>query len=336
MYYEYQKYNQFSLSELLQHDGLQHEEPQIKEVQIQGVQVEGLQSVITKLHQLDKPPAELFFCTQLSKLELIQVLSLPQIAVVGTRRVTSYGRYATQKIISELSDVLETPVCVVSGFMYGVDQTAHRAALQAKLPTICVLGHGFGYISQKDLHLFTSVMQAGGVCVSEYAAEHRAQNWTFIHRNRLIAAFSDVLIVPEAAIKSGSMHTVQFALKMGKSIGAIPGMITNPYAEGTKYLVNQGAALIGSGEDVLSLFPEFMNLVRESRNALATVNQDFKNSDHAMILNQLTVQSQSVSQLAKNTKMPLTQLLQELTTLELSGKVNRENGYWVLQYSDRK
>jgi len=197
------------------------------------------------LAQSEYPPVLLF-----AKGAVLDPCPQLPIAVVGTRQVTSYGRAVTTEITKQLCQVGAT---IVSGCMYGVDTVAHQAALAEKARTIAVLGFGFDHVyPAEQLPVFDAILASGGTILSEYVPDTGPKKGNFIARNSIVAGMSRAVVVTEAAKRSGSHTTAQFALESGRSVCAVPGPIYSPYSEGTKWLVNEGAVLVTSADDILS------------------------------------------------------------------------------------
>jgi len=297
--------------------------------------VDKFKQIKPQLLHVEKPPNQLFIESKLSKSEVVKVLSNPSVAVVGTRRPTSYGIFATQKISTEICELSGGSVPIVSGFMYGIDQVAHQATFKAGGTIVAVLAHGFNCIPRRHARFVQSILNQGGIFVSEYPHDLPPQKFMFIARNRIVAALSEVIVVPEAAILSGSMHTVRYGLDVGHTIAAIPGLITNPYAEGTKSLINQGATLVSSGSEVLELTPNLQKILHQSLqlNANASTTQvSASNVLTGKILEQLSVQPRSINTLSELLTVSLVDVSTELSKLELQGRISQVNGEWVLQY----
>jgi DNA processing protein len=290
------------------------------------------------LVHVDKPPQQLFIESKLTRSQVVEVLARPSVAVVGTRRPTSYGVFATQKITAEICELSSNKVPIVSGFMYGIDQTAHQATYKSGGTIIAVLAHGFSCIPRRHKRFVESILDQGGIFVSEYTPDLPPQKFMFIARNRIVAALSEVIVVPEAAINSGSMHTVRYGLDLGHTIAAVPGLITNPYADGTKTLLNQGATLVSSGQEVLELTCNLQKVLQEIPSIKLTADtkiesqEGTKNTVTSKILAELKAQPRSVNALSELLKISLLDASTELSYLELQGHVSQVNGEWVLQY----
>lgn len=162
------------------------------------------------------------------------------IGIVGSRRMTTYGERMVAKIVPELVAAGWT---IVSGFMYGVDQAAHKAALECGGKTIAVLGWGIAYKNREFQALEREIIAARGLVISEWEEQEPAL-WTFPYRNRIVAAISQEIIVVEAAHKSGSLITANMAHKLGRTVWAIPGPLTSNVSQGTNQLIADGIGKI--------------------------------------------------------------------------------------------
>jgi DNA processing protein len=160
-------------------------------------------------------------------------------AVVGSRRMTDYGRRAVEQLVPQLVSEGKT---IVSGFMYGVDLCAHQACLKAGGQTIAVLGWGIRFpLKGQEVQLARDITRSGGLLVSEWFNQPPAR-WTFPVRNRLVAAFATDLYVIEAALKSGSLITARIAHRLNRRLWAVPGPATSPTSAGTNALLAAGQA----------------------------------------------------------------------------------------------
>lgn len=189
---------------------------------------------LARLLELADPPKRLFFRGEW-KSSLFENCA----AVVGSRKMTEYGRFAVEKLVAELVAAGKT---VVSGFMYGIDQAAHNAAIEFGGGTIAVLGWGINYrLVERDRKLAEKIINSGGLLISEWENQE-ASLWTFPVRNRIVAALSSEVYVVEAAEKSGTQITVNDALRLGRRVFAVPGPITSRVSGGTNILISSGKA----------------------------------------------------------------------------------------------
>src|SRR5581483_6362118 len=172
----------------------------------------------------------------------------PKVGVVGSRKITPYGRAVTQKMVGELA---RTGIVIISGLAYGVDACAHRAALDAGGLAVAVLPTSVNEIypaAHRDLA--NQIVHTGGTLISEYPDGTPSYPINFVARNRIIAGLADALLITEAALRSGSLHTARFALEQGKTVMAVPGNITSPISEGCNNLIKSGAIPITDVEDI--------------------------------------------------------------------------------------
>jgi DNA processing protein len=163
------------------------------------------------------------------------------VGIVGTRKISEYGKSVTESIIQDL--VPFAPL-VVSGLAYGVDITAHRACLKQNLPTVGVMASGLDVIYPAVHRRTASEMQQSGGIVTENALGTKPDFMRFPARNRIIAGLSDVTIVVESGRKGGSLITVEFAQNYHREVFAVPGMIGEPHSEGCNLLIRDNKASI--------------------------------------------------------------------------------------------
>lgn len=194
---------------------------------------------LKKLLDLTTPPKKLYF-----KGKFNPPIFEHCTAVVGSRRMSGYGERVIEKIIPQLIARGQT---IVSGFMYGVDRAAHRAAVEGGGKTIAVLGWGIDQkLTGNDLKLAKQIIEKGGLLLSEWQTQP-ATHWTFPARNRIVAALSEEVIVVEAAGKSGSLITARLATKLKKTLWAVPGPLTSRTSAGTNNLIATGLAKMWLG-----------------------------------------------------------------------------------------
>jgi DNA processing protein len=194
------------------------------------------------LKQVADPPPVLFVRGRLT----------PQddqaVALVGTRRATSYGQAIAQRLARDLA---AAGVTVVSGLAKGVDTQAHRAALQAGGRTLAVLGNGLDQVyPPENAGLARQIVDAGAV-VSEFAPGVPPDAVNFPRRNRVISGLSIATVIVEAGERSGALITADFALEQGREVMVVPGNITSPMSLGSNELLKQGATPVTSAQDIL-------------------------------------------------------------------------------------
>jgi DNA processing protein len=171
------------------------------------------------------------------------------IGVVGTRRITTYGRNVTKKLSFELAHAGFT---IVSGLARGVDTVAHEAALAGGGRTVAVIGSGLAKLfPAENLALAEKIADGHGAVVSEFPLHTAPDKQTFPQRNRIVAAWSRALLVTECPAWSGSLITANLAAEYGRPVFAVPGPINSPTSTGCNRLIREGATLVTDGADIL-------------------------------------------------------------------------------------
>jgi DNA processing protein len=174
----------------------------------------------------------------------------PRVSIVGTRRATAYGLRVTRELATAFA---RAGACVVSGLATGIDGMAHRAALEANGATIAVLGTGLDVVYPKAHRNLQRDIAKRGLLLTELEAQDHGMRFSFLHRNRIIAALSRLTIVVEAPARSGALDTAGHALGLHRDLAAVPGPIDQPQSVGTNELIRSGAQIITSVEDALAL-----------------------------------------------------------------------------------
>ena len=173
------------------------------------------------------------------------------ISIVGTRNMSSYGRDFTNAIIEDLKQY--NPI-IVSGFAYGVDICAHKAAIKNNLQTIAVLAHGFEQIYPKTHKKYINQVNENGGFYTEFWSNEQPLRENFLKRNRIVAGISKATIIVESAEKGGSLVTADIANSYNRDVFALPGRNTDIFSKGCNALIkNNKAHLITSAEDLISL-----------------------------------------------------------------------------------
>ena len=159
------------------------------------------------------------------------------ISIVGTRQCTTYGKDCINKIVDDMAEKCPD-VHIVSGLAYGVDITAHRAAMRNGFPTIGVVAHGQGTLYPAHHRNEANKMVLGnGAVITEFFHDVFPEARNFLQRNRIIAGMSDATLIPESAIHGGGMVTARLAIDYNRELFAIPGSITSPMSEGPNGLI---------------------------------------------------------------------------------------------------
>ena len=200
------------------------------------------------LKQIDDPPALLYVIGE------FPLQDAPSIAIVGSRSPTEYGKTISHQLSHQLA---ERGITVVSGFARGIDTCVHRGALEAGGDTIAVFGCGLSIIYPETNRALAEDIIKSGALISEFPMTMPPRGTNFPRRNRVISGLTLGTLVVEASERSGSLITARHAAEQGREVFAIPGQIFSNVSRGTHSLINQGATLINSVDDLLDALPDY-------------------------------------------------------------------------------
>ena len=253
------------------------------------------------------------------------------LAVVGTRKASSYGRMVTEKLCTALS---ERGVCIVSGMARGIDTLAHQSALKLGNPTIAVFGCGLEYTYPPESGSLRRKIEEQGAVISEFPMSTKPDRNNFPARNRVISGLSYGTLVVEAGEKSGALITAQFALEQGREVFAVPGNIYSSESRGTHTLIKMGAKLTDSPEAVVEDLPEaVLELLKERKNKVLESVELNSKEEHLMSL--MSVQEQHIDRVIENSYLSPAEVSATLVTLELKGVIRQTDGkMFVMSPSD--
>jgi DNA processing protein len=269
------------------------------------------------LRQIPDPPVFLFCKGN------IDLLKSPSISIVGTRKMTSYGKRVVEEIVPEL---VRAGLTTISGLAIGIDAEVARETLRTGGTTVAVLGNGLPEIYPPSNSLLAEdIVNANGLLVTEFSPGTPPGKYTFPSRNRIIAGLSPGTIVIEAAEQSGSLITASLALEYGKDVFAIPGQIFDPNFAGTNQLISKsGAKLITSASDVLDELG--INVTEEEKSS----NYNPQTEDEAILYETLGKMPMTLDDLVEKTGLSAGKINTGLTLMELKGVVkNLGMGNWI-------
>lgn len=267
------------------------------------------------LASIQDPPYLLYYAGKLD------CLKRPMIAVVGTRRASTYGQEMAAMIARGLSDA---GVCVVSGLARGIDGAAHKAVVDAGGRTVGVLGSGIN-VPYPPEHTELLRRMAGGVglVLSEYPLNAEPRPFHFPHRNRIISGLCMGTVFVEGRIQSGGMHTVHAALMQGREVFAVPGKVGSYGSEGPHAILREGARIVTSAQDVL----EDLGLDDGSAKCKSKPALDQHLTPlQKRIVALLHVEALGLAELAECLEISENELFGEIGTLEILGVIEREAG----------
>ena len=244
------------------------------------------------------------------------------IGVVGARRTTQYGREVTKFLTAEL---VVSGLTIVSGLALGVDAVSHITALENNGRTIAVLGCGVDCCNPRENQsIYDDILKSGNCIVSEFPLGMKPTQWTFPARNRIIAGLSQAVLVTEGAEDSGSLITAKFALSFGRRVFAVPGPIMSLMSKGPYALIQKGAKLVTSGEDILSGL-KITNSKSQIPNKFQ--NEKFKTAteEELKILKLLESETLHFDELVRRTKFNSPKLSSILSLMEIKGLIKSLN-----------
>ncbi len=240
------------------------------------------------------------------------------VAVVGTRRVTAYGRQVTEQLAQALAS---NGVTVVSGLARGVDGIAHRAALEAGGRTLAVLGCGVDRVYPPEHRQLAEAIGQSGALLSDYPMGTPPEARNFPPRNRIIAGLTLATVVVEAGERSGALITAEFAAEQGREVFAVPGSILAPQSRGPNRLIQQGAHPLLRAEDILETLE--LTLIAEHRQARRSLPAD---ATEARLFEILGPEPMHVDEIRARADLPIETVTAALTMMELKGMVRQAGG----------
>jgi DNA processing protein len=244
------------------------------------------------------------------------------LAVVGTRKASSYGRMVAEKLCAALS---EMGVCIISGMARGIDTIAHKSALKLGNPTVAVFGCGLDYTYPPESGSLRRQIEEQGAVISEFPMSTKPDRNNFPARNRVISGLSHGTLVVEAGEKSGALITAQFALEQGREVFAVPGNIYSSESRGTHALIQMGAKLTDSPEAMVEeLSDSVLELLKERKNRVLESIELNPKEEHLMSL--MSVQEQHIDRVIENSYLSPAEVSATLVTLELKGVIRQTDG----------
>ena len=265
-----------------------------------------------RLKEIDQPPPVLYIRGEYLSDDLFAV------AIVGTRRVTPYGRQITEEISAFLA---ANGLTVISGLARGVDAVAHQAALRAGGRTIAILGSGVDKIYPPEHRGLADQIMERGAVISDYAPGTPPDASNFPPRNRIISGLSLAVVVVEAGETSGALITAEFAAEQGREVFAVPGSILAPQSKGTNKLIQRGALPLLSANDLMQALD--ITRVGEHKAARKAIPAD---ETEARMMALLGSEPLHVDDIRNQTGMPIEKVSAALALMELKGMVRQVGG----------
>ena len=241
------------------------------------------------------------------------------IAIVGSRKLTHYGRSVAENLSEDLASMGLT---IVSGLARGVDSLSHKGALKAGGRTIAVLGSGIDVPYPPENKTLMDNIAGSGCVISEFPLGTPPDKENFPKRNRLVSGLSLGVLVVEAAADSGALITARYALEQGREVFAVPGNITSGNSEGTNDLIKNGAVLVQKATDIIEeLAPVLKGFIRLKDKVKIEVSDEEK-----ALCNLLSGEPKQIDMISRESGLPVSTVLTILLGLELKGAVKQITG----------
>lgn len=272
---------------------------------------------------------------------LVSSSRIPAVAVVGSRQPSPYGIKVTEEISRDLA---RHGVGVISGLARGIDTVAHESALKENGKTIAVTAGGLDQVYPPENQALFDRICESGLVLSEMPPTQKTLRQYFPARNRILSALSDAVAIMEAGEFSGTLHTASFGAAQGRDVFVVPGGIYQNSYRGSLLLIQDGAEILLSAEDILSrlaglAFCRKMDEIRTGRMSKITMHSEILDSlstgsqkIQQMILDQLIISEKTVDELSAETGIPFMQIAPILSELELSGVVKERDQRFALTF----
>lgn len=267
------------------------------------------------LKEIPDPPALLYYKGNLDCFNLVNI------AIIGSRKFTNYGKQVAEFFARDLS---KANICVVSGLAIGIDAISHQATLDAQGKTIAVLGSSLDRKSiypRSNYILSEEIVSNSGLLISEFPIGSPTALGNFPSRNRIMAGISQGILTIEAAEKSGSLITANLALEYNREVFAVPGSIFSTQSAGTNNLIKNGAKLTTSIYDILNE----LQLEKECQGEVKKIALVL-NKDEEIIINCLSAEPTHIDRIIKMTKLETSRCISILAILEIKGAIKNVGG----------
>ncbi|MBO9480343.1 DNA-processing protein DprA [Salinisphaera sp. G21_0] len=254
-----------------------------------------------------------------------QLISEPQLGVVGSRRPTPNGRRVAREFCEHLS---RSGLVITSGMALGIDAAAHQGALGCYGATVAVLGTGVDQVYPARHEDLYQLIASQGAIVSEYPLGTKPFAGNFPRRNRILSGLSLGVLVVEAALESGSLISARLAAEQGREVFAIPGSVLNPLSRGCHKLIREGAVLVESPDDVLiELAPQLHGVMNEF--SPSTSSRKETDPLRLKVIEVMGFDVVSADQISTLSGIPFAELSVVLTEMELDGVIESTSGGFI-------
>jgi DNA processing protein len=251
----------------------------------------------------------------------------PRVAIVGSRQPSPYGEAVAEQLAADLA---RAGVIVISGLALGIDAASHRGALIGGGVTVAVMGTGVDIVyPAAHSSLAEDILAAGGALVSQFPDGTTPRRHNFPARNWTMAALSDVVVVVEAAERSGALITAEAALDLHKEVMAVPGSVFSPLSVGTHGLIRDGAGLVQNARDVLAVLGATQEVLDDPLSPPRSLGVALAPGRDGILSHLSDVLALTAADIARKLQLPVAEVLGRLTALELDGAVRRHHDGYV-------
>lgn len=251
------------------------------------------------------------------------------ISIIGSRACSENGKKLASKFTKEL---VQQDITVASGMALGIDTIAHRTTLQEKGKTIAVLGNGFNRIfPTENKELYQQIIKQGGLAITEYPPEEKANSNHFLARNRIVSGLALGILVIEAAYRSGTSVTAKLAKEQGRKVFALPHEINDIHGVGTNRLIRKGAKIVTNTEDMIKEFPflQYKNPPKEKEVKPQNIRKICDNQKYNEIYQWITEKPISINEIYKKSDKTIAEINRVLVMLEIQGLIKKVVGGYV-------
>lgn len=272
-----------------------------------------------QLRKIKNPPKKLYVKGN------VELLKTNIISIIGSRACSQNGEKLTRKFSKEL---VYQGITIASGMAIGIDTIAHQTTLQEKGKTIAVLGNGWKHIfPEENIELYQQIIKKGGLVITEYPPEEKAKAKNFLERNRIVSGLALGILVVEAAHRSGTSVTAKLAKQQERKVFALPHEINDIHGVGTNRMIQEGAKIVTSTEDIIKEFSFLPYKIPPKEKTKKPVSRkNCKNEEYNKIYQLITENPISLNEIYKKSNKNFSEVNNILLMLELEGYIEKVVG----------
>lgn len=272
-----------------------------------------------QLKSIKNPPKQLYVKGN------VELLKTNIISIIGSRACSENGINLAHKFSKEL---VYQGITIASGMAVGIDTIAHQTTLQENGKTIAILGNGFEHIFPiENSKLYQEIIKNNGLVITEYPPEEKAKSKNFLERNRIVSGLALGILVIEAAYRSGTSVTAKLAKEQGKVVFALPHEVNDLHGVGTNRLIQEGAKIVMSTEDIIKEFSFLQyRIPPKEKIKIQTSKKICRNKDYNEIYQLITEKPISLNDIYKDSNKSISEINHILLMLEIDGYIKKVGG----------